>query len=47
MWRMVLDLSFGYTMYKIIKFLALNLYLPAVKEGVKRAYKKANSDDLN
>ena len=43
MWRTVLDLSFGYAMYKVIKFLALNLYLPAVK----RAYKKVNSDDLN
>jgi len=47
MWRTVLDLSFGYAMYKIIKFLALNLYLPAVKEGLQRAYKKVNLDDLN
>ena len=45
MWRTVLDLMFGYVMYKIIKFLALNLYLPAIKEGVKRAYKKVNLDD--
>lgn len=45
MWRTVLDLSFGYAMYKVIKFLALNLYLPAIKESVKRAYKKVNSDD--
>lgn len=36
MWRTVLDLSFGYAMYKIIKFLALNLYLPAIKEGLKQ-----------
>ena len=47
MWRTVLDLSFGYAMYKVIKFLALNLYLPAVKEGLQRDYKKVNSDDLN
>jgi len=45
MWRLVLDLSFGYVMYKIIKFLALNLYSPAIKEGAKRACKKANLGD--
>lgn len=47
MWRAVLDLSFGYAMYKVIKFFALNLYLLAIKYGVKRAYKKVNLDDLN
>lgn len=45
MWRTVLDLLFGYAMYKVIKFLVLNLYLPAIKDGVKRAYKKVNLDD--
>lgn len=45
MWRTVLDLSFGYAMYKVIKILALNLYLPTIKDGVKRAYKKVNLDD--
>ena len=45
MWKLFLDLLFRYVMYKIIKFLALNLYLPAIKEGVKRAYKKVNLDD--
>lgn len=36
MWRLFLDLLFGYVMYKIIKFLALNLYLPALQELIKQ-----------
>ncbi len=40
MWRTVLDLSFGYAMYKIIKFLALNLYLPSIKEGLQQIKSK-------
>jgi len=40
MWRLFLDLSFGYIMYKIIKFLAINLYLPAMQELIKQVYMK-------
>ena len=38
MWELVLNLSFGYVMYKIIKFMVLNLYLPAILDGIKSIF---------
>ena len=40
MWRLFLDLLIGYVMYKVIKFLTLNLYLPALQELIKQIYMK-------
>ncbi len=34
MLRLFLDLFAGYVFYQVIKFMALNLYLPAVKEVI-------------
>ena len=34
MLRLIIDLFAGYVFYQVIKFMALNLYLPAVKEVI-------------
>ncbi len=31
---LILDLFAGYVFYQVVKFIALNLYLPAIKEAV-------------
>ena len=36
MWRTVLDLSFGYAMYKIIKFFSVKSLFAGYKRGRKK-----------